>query len=609
VAYHGSTKTQTDVEFRILGELEVRQDHRPLPLGGAKQRALLAFLLLNANRVVSRDRLVDELWGESPPPTVNSVLHVYVSRLRKLLGGANGDGLLITQAPGYALRISPDVLDACRFEQLVEEGRRMLAGNDPERAADVLHEALALWRGPALADLAAEPFARAEIGRLEELRLTALEERIDADLALGRHRALVGELEALVATQPYRERLREQLMLALYRSGRQAEALAQYQNARRALVNDLGIEPGRGLDELERAILHHDPSLDKAGVGGRAVIEAPAPSRLIRGRSFIALAAVVLATAAAAGLWALRGSGESASPPINPVGDSVVVIDPETNKIVDEIRLGAAPAAVAIGNGSVWAGDRVDNTLLRIDPKKRKVVRTIGLGVAPSAIAVGARAVWVASDTANVVVRVDPGGNDVVATIPLDPKRFLCCPLDIEVGEGAVWVSHYGRVSRIDPVTNTVVEERVAQTMNIAFGDGALWMKGRSTTDDVAELHRKTLLVVRTIRLQDVGFTADRAVLAAGEDSLWVGLQDNKAVWRIDPRVGRLTDAIPLGRRAYGIAVGEEGVWVAGGDGTVTRIDPTTRKLAKTIPLGVYPVFSWGALAVGEGAVWVATAR
>ena len=242
------------MDFRLLGPLEVVERDRPLALGGAKQRALLAVLLLHANDVVSTERLIDLLWGESPPSTVAKSVQTYVSRLRKTLG----TGRLLTRTPGYVLHVDPSELDLARFERLVAQAR----GTDPESAAQLLNEALALWRGPALADLAYEPFARAEIVRLEELRLAAVEQRIDSELAAGRHAEVAGELEALVLEHPLRERLRGQLMLCLYRAGRQAEALEAFRSARAVLVEELGIEPGRGLRELHEAILAQDPRLD-----------------------------------------------------------------------------------------------------------------------------------------------------------------------------------------------------------------------------------------------------------------------------------------------------------------------------------------------------------
>ena len=248
------------MEFRILGPLEVVEQGRPLKLGGSRQRALLAVLLTRANEVVSKDRLIDELWGAQPPGTATNVLQYHVSRLRKTLAR---DDVIVTRLPGYVIRVAPEELDLLRFENLVEEARR----SPPERSAQLLRDALALWRGPALADLADEPFAQAEILRLEELRLDALERRVEADLALGGGAELVAELEALVREHPLREQLRAQLMLALYRSGRQAEALDVYRETRSLLVGELGIEPGPTLRELEKAILWHDPELDASGDG------------------------------------------------------------------------------------------------------------------------------------------------------------------------------------------------------------------------------------------------------------------------------------------------------------------------------------------------------
>jgi DNA-binding SARP family transcriptional activator len=248
------------VEFRVLGPLQALQDGRLIPLGGAQQRAVLAILLLQAGRVVSVDDLVDGLWGERPPETAANTLQGYVSRLRKLLTSGE-DELIVHSPPGYVLRIEPERVDALRFERLLRQATEARV-NDGERAAELLREALALWRGGALADLELNSFVRLEVRRLEELRMGALEERIELDLALGRHGQVVPELEALVAEHPLRERLREELMLALYRSGRQSEALATYRAARRRLVRELGIEPGRRLRELEQAILRQDESLE-----------------------------------------------------------------------------------------------------------------------------------------------------------------------------------------------------------------------------------------------------------------------------------------------------------------------------------------------------------
>ncbi|MGH2881537.1 MAG: AfsR/SARP family transcriptional regulator, partial [Solirubrobacteraceae bacterium] len=236
-----------------------------MALGGDRQQAVLAVLLLHANEVVSADVLIDELWGERPPPSALNALHVNVSRLRRALG-VNGDpqsdSALATRGRGYVLRVEPGELDVDRFRCLLEQGRERLAAGDASQAAGTLRSALAMWRGAPLADFSDMPSARPAVAELEELRLEALEERVEADLALGVHRELIGELTATVARHPLRERLRAQLMLALYRGGRQAEALGVYQEFRRRLSDELGLDPGPRLHQLELAILSRDPSLD-----------------------------------------------------------------------------------------------------------------------------------------------------------------------------------------------------------------------------------------------------------------------------------------------------------------------------------------------------------
>src|SRR5262245_45586459 len=232
------------MEFRLLGPLEVREDGDVLEVGGGKPRALLAVLLLNANHVVSSDVLIESLWGERPPGTATKALQVYVSQLRKALGRER----IVTASPGYELRLEPDELDLDRFEHLVADAEYI--------------EALALWRGAPLADFTYEPFAQSEIARLDELWAGTVESRIEADLAAGRHATIVAELEALVEQYPMRERFRAQLMLALYRSVRQAEALDAYQDVRGTLVEELGIEPSHELRDLHRRILAQDPVLD-----------------------------------------------------------------------------------------------------------------------------------------------------------------------------------------------------------------------------------------------------------------------------------------------------------------------------------------------------------
>jgi DNA-binding SARP family transcriptional activator len=251
------------MDFRILGSLEALDEGRQVTLGGNKQRALLALLLLHANETLTSDRLIDELWGERPPATAAKTLQMHVSRLRKALAGdsTSDNCSIVTRERGYELQLDPERLDSRRFERLVAEGRGELVARRPQLAAAAFERALSLWRGAPLADLAYEQFAQADIGRLEELRVDALEQLIEAKLDLGLHGEVIVQLETLIAEHPYRERPRGQLMLALYRSQRQADALQAYQDTRRTLVEELGIEPGVHLRELEQAILAQNPAL------------------------------------------------------------------------------------------------------------------------------------------------------------------------------------------------------------------------------------------------------------------------------------------------------------------------------------------------------------
>jgi DNA-binding SARP family transcriptional activator len=282
------------MDFRILGSLEVWDGERQLELGGSKRRAVLALLLLHANEVVALDRLVDQLWGEKAPRNAAAAIRTHVSRLRKELGPE----VVATRAWGYVLRTEPGGFDLERFERLRAEAESLPA----RERAEKLREALALYRGPPLEDIAFEPGLAADIGRLEELRLTVLENRIDADLEAGNQSGLVGELEALIAEHPLRERLRGQLILALYRGGRQAEALEVYRETRRVLADELGLEPSPELRELERAILQHDPALRPSPMSGAVVAEPgvrPGRRRRVIIGAFLALLLAGLGAATA----------------------------------------------------------------------------------------------------------------------------------------------------------------------------------------------------------------------------------------------------------------------------------------------------------------------
>lgn len=561
------------MDYRILGPLEVRDGDRLVGLGGDKQRALLAILLLHGNEAVSTDRLIDELWGESPPASAPRTLQTYVSRLRKALN-ANGTyaspgrdsappplhGALLTGRHGYLLELAPGELDLDRFQELAERGREALASGRPEDAASLLDEALAVWRGPPLAEFTYEPFAQAAIGQLEELRLAAIEERVEADLARGRAHELVGELRHLVARHPLHERPRGQLMLALYRSGRRAEALEAYQEFRRVLSEQLGLDPGRGVQQLELAILARDPSLDLLPTG-LAADEAAAGSPASPGaaarrharRRLLALGAVLLAAAVVGAIMASGGGGTSL--PAGIAGNSVGAITPSGGVIRAVVPLGATPSALGTGAGAVWAADYNAGTVSRIDPATRAVVETIPVGTTPAGIAIGAGAVWVTNNYAGTVSRIDPAVNRVVQTIAVGNA-----PVGVAVGDGSVWVANSsdGTLTRIDATTGDVLT-------TIALGSGA--------TD-----------------------------VAAGAGAVWVSDEAGDRVYRVDPQIDQVTQWINVGTGPTAIAVANGSVWVTNSlDGTVSRIDPATNTVGATIAVGD----GAGAVAVGGGAVWV----
>jgi YVTN family beta-propeller protein len=575
------------VEYRVLGPLEVRDGGESLPLAGAKQRALLALLLVHANRVVSRDRLIDELWGDEPPETAVQSVQVYISRLRKLLPAET----LLTRPPGYLLEVRPDELDMQQFERLLADGHSALAEGDAERAAGVLREALELWRGPALAEFASEPFALAERGRLEDLRLAAVEERVEADLALGRHADLIGELEALTSEHPHRERLRGQLMLALYRSGRQAEALEAYRHARQALV-ELGIVPGAALQQLEKQILIQDVDLD---LSPRA-IGASAPRRGVRRRRVVRWC---VALVAAVGIVSavLAVTNDFAGPSLVP-SNSVGIIDPKTNKVVGNVPVGSRPDGVAVGEGIVWVANLDDRTLSRVDATQRVLERTISLNATPTGIAVGAGAVWAAYGLLGQVARVEPQYNRVGKTIQTPTGPFTGGRGSVTVGVGAVWVV-FGDSStfRIDPSSMSVIATMFAENSPsaLAFGDTTLW---------IANLRDNTVTRYNSPtygRAATVSVGGSPGGVAVGGGSVWVTDTADDAVSRIDPSLNSAT-TVAVGDAPLGISYGAGAVWVANsGSGTVSRIDPATGAVVATIRVGNSP----RGIAVGAGLVWV----
>ena len=584
--------------FQILGPLEVVDQERLVVLGGPKQRALLAILLLRRGEAVSTDRLIDQLWGERPPVTAAKTLQGYVSHLRKALG----DEVLLTRAGGYLLVAASGQVDADRFEAMAADARRALSDGDAARAREVLDGAMGLWRGEPLADLAYEPFAQGEIARLEEARLSALEDRIDADLMLGDHRGLVGELEALVAAHPHRERMLGQLMLALYQCGRQTDALAAYRKGRDALDRELGLEPGPELRALEQRILTQDRALDPPAPTGPAPRVAGS-SRAARGHKLFAVAgALLLAAAVAAVITELAGGGTVG---VRAVANSLAEIDARSNRVVATVPVGARPGAVAFGSGSLWVANLDDQTVSRVNPRTLQTLRSIHVSGPPTGIATTPAGVWVvesdttptASLTSSVFVdRIDPefdtpsGRVRIGNVIPSGPG--------VVAAQGdSVWVApSTGLLTRLNPTTVKVADQRDpnASPAGIAIGDGAVWL----TDADAGNVVR----VDPTGLLTPIPVGSGPTAITVGGGGVWVVDSLDDAVVRIDPGSRSVTARIPVGPSPAGIAFGAGSVWVANsGDGTVTRINPITDERQATIRVGGSPQ----ALTVAEGKVWV----
>jgi len=603
------------MQYFVLGPLEVRHEGHMVSPGGVKQRALLAVLLLRANEVVSRETLIDELWGEEIPERALQQLNVRLSRLRKSLE-LGGESPLVSTPGGYLMRVAPGELDLHVFEQLVEGGRQALREGEAQRASEALRNALSLWRGRALSDLRDEPLARVEVDRLEELRLAALEDRLEADLASGRHSEVVSELEALLAHHPLRERFRAQLMLALYRSGRQADALRAYRETRRELVEELGIEPGPRLRELEGQILRQDVALDSpAGHsgGGSATVtaqEAPPPRPAPRARAprrpraregrglLVGVVVVIAAAAAASGLLATgRHSGGTRTAPAN----SIAVIDPKTNAVSTTAPVGMRPAALVEGYGSVWVANLEDRTIARLDPRTGRIERTIPVAVQVAGLASGGGGIWYTTSSGRLY-RIEPSYDTTaqVAALGRNDFRFARPQRPVAVAFGSVWVvDASGSVARVDPATGKVLARVPVGTdaSAIVAGAGSVWVA--SPLDDTVSQIDPTNAVT-TIR---VGHGPSGVAVGAG--AVWVTDRYDDTVQRIDPGTSSVVTTIHVGSSPQGIAAADGAVWVADShDGTIARIDPAKDAVSRRIPVGANPT----AVAPVDGEPWITVA-
>ena len=572
------------MEFRILGPLEIVGEHGPITLHRGKEQALLTFMLLHANQLLPSERLIDELWDGHPPATAPKILQNAVSQLRKALG----NGRLETRAPGYVFHLQPDELDLDRFERLAHEGRH--------------EEALALWRGAPLVDLREERFADDARRRLEEQRLAVLEDRIEADLAAGRHAALVPELEQLVARHPLRERLHGQLMRALYGSGRQGDALEAYRRARRSLSEELGLAPGPELQELERKILNQDPELAPRRAAPSREAPGPPGRRRRPRRAVVAAAGVLLLAGAAVGIaYAVRGT----SAPLLATANSLAVIDPQGNRVVRVIPIGGTPRGVAVGARAVWAANAGEGTVSKIDPKTLRVVNTVGIGKAATALVEAFGQLWVATGSDDSVVRIDPDSGGFLGTVAL-PNDATSSAYTIAAGANGVWVGSGNDIVRVDPSTNDVAGRLNygGGVNDIAVSGSSLWIV--SSAETVA---RFSASAFRQTGQTTLGVIP--TALALGGGSVWVTAPapygSHAAVWRIDPVTDRVNQTTNIARAVgyppmLDVAYGAGALWLASYDsGTVIRVDPQSGNIVKTIRVGGHP----SGIAVGDGRVWV----
>ena len=621
------------MEYRILGPLEVAHEGEPVPLGRLKERLVLAVLLLHANEFVSRERLIDELWGAAPPPTAKKAVNVYVSQLRKALA-RNGHDPVSTADGGYRLGVEDDELDVSRLRQLLATARERESAGELEAAAELLREGLRLWRGPTLSGLLLESHGREEISQLDELRLTALMDRIDCDLALGRHEEVLGELHVLVGEHPLRERLRAQQMLALYRADRQADALEAYQQARHDLMDELGIEPSESLQRLQQGILRHDPALEAptgtAATNGAplapALAAATAPAELpprsrrrrptLR-RRYLVVAGLAAVAAVAVPLAVLFTRGSGPKPPSSPVSyvgsNNLASIDPTTGKFVVYPGGGVKPGPMALVGNRLWVVTRGSGTITQ------QRTPPFPAGDAPYDIAADADGnAWVSQRKPFVtwIFHKVKWNGDPYAT-PVTTTQDVPVPLAttgaVAVGGGYVWVVP-GPVGAGDRVALIDVRHRRfhstiplgRQTTAIAYGYGSAWIgtydPGRST----AWLSR-----VRpgSDRPESLGLeTRDGAgplAVAVGDGSVWV-LTSRGNLLGIGPRTLSVVHRIPMSaEQPTLLAVGAGSVWTANHIGySVSQVDPDRNKVVSTIPLGSYSAIPCG-IAATHGAVFV----
>src|SRR5579859_2754786 len=492
-----SSRATHGVDFRVLGPIEIRRDGVSVAIGSAKERALLGALLLQANHVVSTTALLDELWADDPPASASKMLQILVSRIRKKLD-PDGEAQIVTRMPGYCAQIEVEHLDSLRFEVLARRGIDALQ-HDPAAAITDLEAALALWRGEPMSDVTCGPRAQAAIARLQDRWLAVAEARIDAGFALGRDAELTADLADLVRAHPFHERFAAQQMLALYRSGRQAEALDVYRRTRAALRDELGIEPGAELRALEVDILNQDvgpsratstqarneaPEVDVPSADG-AVAQPPRVARLRRRHVFVVAAAVIAAVPAA--VVAVVSSG---SAPANGIvhARSLAVFDGTTARLIRDIHVGVNPGAIAIDAGAAWVANRDDRTVSQVDINSGRILRTVGIGRTPISVSVDAGRVWIGDGFEGTLTRILIPYNEVSSPFFPGPSiggllAVLATPDDLWVGVAD------NQILRLDPASLRVKARIPLRYRAFAFAadNNALWSIAYQS-DDVSRI-------------------------------------------------------------------------------------------------------------------------
>ncbi|HEY3714948.1 MAG TPA: ABC transporter substrate-binding protein [Jatrophihabitantaceae bacterium] len=598
-------KTQRELAFAILGPLRVTRAGAVVALGGRQQRAILARLLVAGAAGTSVEQLADMLWGERAPSGFVTTIQTYVFHLRKVLEPERGRGtpgeVLVTENGRYRLAIPPDAVDVEQFKRAADTGQQLLAAGDAVSAASELRRGLALWRGEVLSDLADFDFVAPFAARLDEQRLAALEAAIDCELLAGHHAAVIGELDELIAQHPLREQLYERQMLALYRAGRQSEALNSFDRLRHELRDELGVDPGEPVQRLHQQVLTHDPALDMQlppDSDRPAPASAPDPQhrrRLSRRRLMVTCAVAVAGVVAGTAAVVISQTPRSSLRTLPPNSVGVIAAD---GSLHDAVSVGQNPGGIAYGAGSIWVTNTSDGTVSRINPRTHAVIQKIPVGGQPAGVAVTGDGVWVANSGDGTVTRINALADRAVG-VPIPVGN---APSAIAAGSSGVWVANRNddTIQRINPTTGTAgLPIPVGEGPNgLALDGRTVWVaNGRTATLSRIDTDAHSLVPDET----DVG--AGPAGVAVTQKDVWVANQGDATVDRIDRASGQ-QKGIPVGQGPNSIVATSSAVWVANEfDGTVTQIDPGPGDVRRTISIGAIPA----GLAVVDGKVWVAT--